>query len=118
MLLARAFFRGLFASALERSRAEQRGARLLLANLTPEQLRQYEEHSYFDVIGGVTGHRYRIRHGKVMNIDELDTDGFRLSKRCLHPVGNLVVGDVMLAQKIALELFETEALAIANHSLL
>ena len=87
-----------------------------MANLTPAQLQQYEEHSYFDVIGGQTGHRYRIRHGKIMNIDELDANGSRISKRCLFPVGNLVVGDIMLAQKIALELFETEALAIANHS--
>ena len=85
-----------------------------MANLTPEQLQQYEEHCYFDVIGGETGHRYRIRHGKVMNIDELDANGSRISKRCLFPVGDLVVGDVMLAQKIALELFEMEALAIAN----
>jgi hypothetical protein len=30
------------------------------------------------------------------------------------PQGRLVAGDVMLAQKVALELFENEALRIAN----
>ena len=33
---------------------------------------------------------------------------------CFFPEGNLVTGDVMLAQKVALELFETDALKIAN----
>jgi hypothetical protein len=32
------------------------------------------------------------------------------------PEGHLAIGDVMLAQKIALELFESEALMVANRT--
>jgi hypothetical protein len=35
---------------------------------------------------------------------------------CFEPQGQLPVGDVMLAQKIALELFESKALRVANAS--
>ena len=33
---------------------------------------------------------------------------------CFAPEGGLVVGDVMLAQKLALELFESDTLKVAN----
>lgn len=94
--------------------ARKRGMRLLEQNLTPRQRQQYAEHKHFDVIGGRTGRRYRIRHGRLMNIEELDEQGFRIRGLCFHPQGRLVAGDVMLAQKLALELYETEALRIAN----
>jgi hypothetical protein len=112
----RALFQWLFASPVERALAERKGARLLMTNLTPAQLQQYERYSYFDVTGGDTGRRYRIRHGQLMNIDEFDANGSRIGKRCFFPVGGLALCDILLAQKIALELFETEALAVANHS--
>jgi hypothetical protein len=38
--------------------------------------------------------------------------GLRCCASC--PQGGLVVGDVLLAQKLALELFESEARAVAN----
>jgi len=50
----------------------------------------------------------------MMNIDELDSAGNKVCEWCFLPEGNLAAGDVMLAQKIALETFESEALAIAN----
>jgi hypothetical protein len=94
--------------------AHERGIRLLKENLTPAQRQQLEKHAYFEVIGGRTGKRYRIRHGRSMNIDQLDRNGRRVCGWCFFPLGGLVAGDVMLAQKVALELFETEALKIAN----
>jgi hypothetical protein len=97
-----------------RSEAHARGMRLLRENLTPAQRQQYDRYGYFEVIGGKTGKRYRIRHGRSMNIDQLDRNGRRVCGWCFFPEGNLVTGDVMLAQKQALELFEIEALKIAN----
>jgi len=94
--------------------AEQKGLALLRSWLSPEQAEQYSSHQYFDVIGSDTGMRYRIRHGYMMNIDELDSAGNKVCAWCLVPVGNLASGDCMLAQKIALETFERKALAIAN----
>jgi hypothetical protein len=97
-----------------RSEAHARGMRLLRENLTPMQRQQYDRYGYFEVVGGKTGKRYRIRHGRSMNIDQLDRNGRRVCGWCFFPEGNLVTGDVMLAQKQALELFEVEALKIAN----
>ena len=97
-----------------RSEAHERGMRLLRENLTPAQRAQYDRYGYFEVIGGRTGKRYRIRHGRSMNIDQLDKNGRRVCGWCFFPEGNLVTGDVMLAQKVALELFEVDALKIAN----
>lgn len=94
--------------------AQERGIRLLKENLTAAQRQQYEKNWYFEVVGGKTGKRYRIRHGRSMNIDQLDKNGRRVCGWCFFPRGGLVTGDVMLAQKVALELFEAEALMIAN----
>jgi hypothetical protein len=105
--------RSLFADECSRE-AQGRGIQLLKENLSPAQLKQYEKHGYFDVIGGRSRKRYRIRHGRAMNIDQLDKNGRRVCGWCFYPQGCLVAGDVMLAQKTALELFEAEALKIAN----
>lgn len=92
----------------------ERGIQLLTGNLSPAQREQYETRGYFEVIGGDTGKRYRIRHGHQMNVELLDKNGRRMRLLCFMPEGHVAVGDVMLAQKIALELFETEALRVAN----
>jgi len=95
-------------------RAQERGIQLLKENLSAAQRRQYDKYGYFDVTGGKTGKRYRIRHGRQMNIEQLDRNGRRVCGWCFFPQGSLVSGDVMLAQKAALELFEGDALRIAN----
>ena len=96
------------------TQAEIRGISLLKGWLSPKQLAQYESYRYFDVIGRQSGKRYRIRHGRQMNIEQLDRNGRRVCGWCFFPQGSLVSGDVMLAQKAALELFEADALRIAN----
>ena len=52
-----------------------------------------------------------------MNVDVYDKAGKRIHMLCFKPEGRLPIGDVMLAQKIALELFERDALGVANKSL-
>jgi hypothetical protein len=89
---------------------------LLKENLSAAQRTQYERWNYFEVIGGATGRRYRIRHGHQLNVEQLGGTGGRVRLLCFMPEGCRWVGDVMLAQKIALELFETEALRIAHKS--
>jgi hypothetical protein len=91
-----------------------RAIELLKQNLSPAQREQYETRNHFDVTGGDTGRRYRIRHGVQMNVEHLDQTGRRIRLLCFMPEGRLPVGDVMLAQKIALELFEIDALKIAH----
>jgi len=97
-----------------RSESETRGMALLKQWLSPEQLAQYNSHRYFDVTGCHSGKRYRIRHGVSMNVYEIDAFGRPLVGRCFVPKYNLVAGDVMLAQKIALETNERGALLVAK----
>jgi hypothetical protein len=114
-----------FARALGRNRApvlfrcgeaEQKALALLKQWLSSVQLAQYEGNGHFEVTGSHSGKRYRIRRGRQMNIDELDEHGAQIAVWCFGPEGCLPVGDVMLAQKIALETDEHAALAVANRS--
>ncbi len=111
----RDLWRSLSAGALH---AHERGIEFLTQNLSPAQRQQYERHAYFDVIGGDTRNRYRIHHGYQMNVEQFDQNGRRSRLLCFMPRGGLPVGDIMLAQKIALELFERETLNVANGTLM
>jgi len=102
------------AFATHTSRAKHRGLELLKEWLSPEQFAQYDAKSYFEVTGCHSGKRYRICHGTSMNIYELDGAGRPRVGLCFVPKGYLVSGDVMLAQKIALETDERRALTVAN----
>jgi hypothetical protein len=93
--------------------ARERGFRLLSLQLTFRQRQQLNRHGYFEVIGGDSGRCYRIWRGRVMNVDQLDSKGRRVCSWCFHPRGQIVTGDIMLAQKLALELDETATLRIA-----
>jgi hypothetical protein len=96
--------------------AHVRAMRLLSEHLSDAQRDQYERCDYFEVIGGTTGNRYRIRTGDQMNVEQLDKTGRPVSLLCFMPDGRLPIGDTMLAQKFALELFEREALRAANRT--
>jgi hypothetical protein len=100
---------------LRPSTREQHGLKLLREWLSQEQLAQYDAHRYFEVIGCHTGKRYRIYHGNGANIIELDDSARPKTGWCFVPRDHLVAGDVMLAQKIALETDERSALAVANN---
>jgi hypothetical protein len=97
------------------STSELRGLKLLREWLSQEQLTRYDARKYFEVVGCHTGKRYRICHGKAANVFELDNAGLPREGWCFAPKDHLVAGDVMLAQKIALETDERGALATANN---
>jgi hypothetical protein len=100
----------------DRAKAEEKGAALLRSWLSPEQAEMWDSHMLFFVFGSDTGRCYRIKYGRAMNIDELDSRGNPVAQWCFGPLGNLPVGDVLLAQKIALETMELRALAKANRN--
>jgi hypothetical protein len=93
----------------------ERSQDLLRQWLSPDQAEQYDKYQRFEVVGSDTATRYRILRGTMMNIVELAANGRVTRRWCFAPEGSLATGDVMLAQKIALETFELNALAIANH---
>jgi hypothetical protein len=105
-----------YAREWERLRPENevRALKLLKDWLSPAQLSAYEGYRYFDVVGCDSGTAYRIHHGTQANIEQLDAHGQPVCRWCFVPEGGLVAGDVMLAQKIALETYESGALGVAN----
>jgi len=102
------------AETARRKAAQEKGLKLLEENLTPAQLVDWKAIRAFFVIGGKTGHRYKIVYGRQMNIFRVNADNRAVEKLCFLPQGDLVEGDVMLAQKYGLELQEEEVLKIAN----
>jgi hypothetical protein len=108
------YLRGLSGIFLSEQSTEARGLRLLRSWLSPEQRAQLDARRYFDVIGCDSGKLYRIHYGVAANVNEIDAAGCPKVGWCFAPVGRLVAGDVMLAQKIALETNEVGALAVAN----
>jgi hypothetical protein len=105
--------RGLYVRYYNENIPEARGLRLLRAWLSSPQLEQFNAKANFDVIGCDTGKRYRIFYGTAANVYELDDTGRFKMGWCFVPQGCLVAGDVMLAQKIALETSEFRALSVA-----
>lgn len=93
--------------------AREKGKKLLMDHLTADQRQEYEKTKAFTVTAP-SGNKYRIREGRQMNIDVLDETGQRKSGICFLPEGQLVAGDCMLAQKIAIETCEELALSVAN----
>jgi hypothetical protein len=87
---------------------------LLYDNLSARARNQLQELGYFEVIGGSTSKTYRIRRHYGMNVEEVSKVGARTRVLCFSPCGQVALGDIMLAQKLALELFELEVLAVAN----
>lgn len=94
--------------------AEKRAMDLLLANLSKEQRECYEARGYFVVKGEMTGRTYHITNRKVMNIYVINELGFVVKGLCVIPEGNLPLGDVLLSQKLGLELYEIDTLAQAR----
>jgi hypothetical protein len=78
---------------------------------------EFDRSGRFEVIGCHSGKRYRIYRGTAQNVFELDDAGELKVGLCFTPYGNLVAGDAMLAQKIALQTDESGALAVANRFL-
>jgi hypothetical protein len=93
---------------------EGRSLRLLRQWLSPAQREQFARKGYFEVVGSDSGKRYRIHVGASVNVCEIDERGRQREGVCFMPIGALPIGDVMLAQKIALETREGEVRAVAR----
>jgi hypothetical protein len=106
--------RALFVKRGIENTPEGRSLDLLRSWLSPVQRKQLVEMGYFEVVGVATGKQYRIYPGAGMNVCEVDEKGRPMLGLCFLPLGELPIGDVMLAQKIALENFESSALAVAK----
>jgi hypothetical protein len=84
-------------------RAERRSLMLLMRLLNPEQRQEFRQTGHFGVTGGSSGDRYRIRIGRIANIDVLRKNGTVDHRLCAHPAGGVPVYDVMAAQMLYLQ---------------
>src|SRR5262245_295280 len=105
----------------DREAAKKRGMQLLWRNLTPAQRADMLSNGYFDVIGGKSGDTYRVYFGAHVNVLRMKTlkNMFGWIQNmdqglCFTLSGGLVEGDVMLSQKLTIELEEDEIGRIAN----
>ena len=110
--------RKLYGNFFAENTKEARGRRLLREWLSPDQRAQFDDKDYFEVVGCDSRRRYRIynrmTHRAVPNVYELDDAGQPKVGWCFLPNDQLVAADIMLAQKIALETNEHNALTVAN----
>lgn len=106
--------RALYRSFNEQNGPEARARRLLREWLSPDQRAQFDAEDYFEVTGSHTGRRYRVHYGTVSNVVQVDEAGQPEIGWCFVPETALAAGDVMLAQKIALETDEMAVLSLAN----
>ena len=108
--------RKLYRSFVAQITKEARGRRLLREWLSPHQRAQFDDKDYFEVVGCDSQKRYRIYDRKLYapNVHEVDDAGQFKVAWCFLPAGRLAAGDIMLAQKIALETNEDSALAVAK----
>ena len=83
--------------------------------LTPEQRTEYERYRFFTVKGTKSGNTYRIGDARGAWNVNLIRGGSIVDNLCFMPKGpRLPPGDIMLAQKLALETDEAAALRVAN----
>lgn len=92
--------------AEERKAAEAKAERLLQSVLDSVQKAQYAKEKAF-VVEGRRG-RYRIRHGRVANVEVIGKDGYQQLRLCAHPGEYVPNADTMTAQKLMLECPEGE----------
>lgn len=90
--------------------AHQKSIELLKRWLPPKQLVQFEQSGWFEVAGSQSGDAYRITQQHNFNVIDLANR----RKLCFVPDGDLPIGDVMLAQKLAIENDEVAAIRVAN----
>lgn len=102
---------------LEQKVAERRSWEYLLEWLTSKQLEQWQQRNWFDVVGNVTGAVYTIEPPRSFNIVQWCHCGnYPFLRICVVPKRRLPPGDVLVTQKLGLELDEEETYRVANKS--
>lgn len=99
----------------EREVAKQKAEALLLSMLDPEQTKELQEKNSFVLVSELAN-RYRIRRGRSMNVDQLDTEGKKIATLCAHPREAVPDADTMVAQMLMLTNHEQDFLRVANRS--
>lgn len=97
----------------ERVAAQRRARRLLLSCLSQRQQKEYRETQAFTVVGS-RGQRYLIKKGRQHNVFRIGERGQSELEFCITLDASLPDEDVMLAQKLLLEVDEEEFFRRSN----
>lgn len=97
----------------ERKAAEARAEELLHTSLTDAQRSDLKRDGFFFVDSKREGRRYRIRKGRMGNVDVMER-GRVLHRLCAHPNVQCPDDDTRLAQKLMLEHMEDRFIGLAN----
>ncbi len=92
--------------------ARQRANQLLLANLSPEQRKEYIENGRFHI--DLNGKRFLVDYGSHNNVHLLDEEGKIAESYCIQPNAPCPEPDAMLAQKLVLEADMKHFMQVAN----
>lgn len=98
---------------IKRKAAEVRAEELLIACLSPEQIKQYQQNGYFEA--DVNDKKYRIKKGRSGNVYLIEA-GKPKYKYCAHPSTWTPDQDVMLSQLLMLQTNEQKFLSTANRT--
>jgi hypothetical protein len=93
--------------------ASKRAEKLLRNHLTAEQREDLDKKGYFQII--VDKRHFRIKRGTSHNVVEVNKNGRKIRTFCAHPDG-VPESDVMLSQKLALEIQPSAFFSVANAS--
>lgn len=94
--------------------AQQKAEAILVESLDAQQRDEFTKDRCFTVESAKSKRRYRIKKGRVANIEELDAGGRVVARFCVHPAKYVPDYDTMLAQKLHLEHDDEALLKIAN----
>lgn len=97
----------------KRTAAIKRAEGLLFTILKPEQVRQYEDHGYFET--EIDDRTYRIKKGRSGNV-YLVKNGKEVARYCAHPATWTPDQDVMISQLLMLKTNEKRFLETANRT--
>lgn len=95
--------------------AAGRAERLLVGHLSPEQAEEWAARGEFVAVCPRSRRRFKVRRQWSGNLDELDAEGRRIARFCVHHRVHTPTEDNMLSQKLYIESGALDQLlAIAN----
>lgn len=97
-----------------RDERKAKATKLLLETLDRKQKKDLEKRKHFYVRGGKSGHLYKIKQGRVGNVELVDARKRVKQKLCAHPQIGCPDEDTMLVQKVMIEHMEDHFRDIAN----
>jgi len=100
--------------AEQQKERKAKAIKLLRDTLDRKQKKDLNKRKHFFVRGGKSGNLYKIKQGRVQNVELVDDRKRTKQRLCAHPQINCPDEDTMLVQKVMIEHMEDHFRDIAN----